>query len=128
MSPFDSLFQAAYAVEGTVMIAQKFGELKKRLEKECKELLTRLKKEEQPEDFGSDVGDLDEEADEAEEFATRLSIGQTFRARVNEIDGLLNKMAEGKYGACEKCGKPIADETLHRVPETKYCERCAKKK
>ncbi len=98
--------------------------IKAKLEEERKRLIEELKKEETPEDFGSDVDGFDEEKNEAESLANKLAIAQVLRTRINEIDRTLNKIAEGKYGTCEKCGKKIEEEVLTKNPEARFCKNC----
>ncbi len=102
-------------------------EYKKKLEKERQKLIDELMKEETPEDFGGDTDHFDEEADEAEALGDKLALGQVTRGRINEIDVALNKIQEGRYGVCEKCGKQIEDEVLNISPESRYCRNCKKK-
>ncbi|MGB9609005.1 MAG: TraR/DksA family transcriptional regulator [Minisyncoccia bacterium] len=102
--------------------------LKLKLEKERKKLIQELKELEQPEEFGGDVGDLDEEADELEEFSVKISESQSVRERINEIDRLINKIDSGTYGFCDKCKKEISKEELKKDPELIFCSACQKNK
>ncbi|MEK7195584.1 MAG: TraR/DksA C4-type zinc finger protein [Patescibacteria group bacterium] len=102
-------------------LSQKF---KEKLESERESLLKRIAEDEKVTDFGSDVDGLDEEADEADELSNKLATVQTLKERVNEIDAALNRMVEGKYGVCEKCGKEIENEVLEISPESRYCRNC----
>ncbi len=111
------------------MIApQKIQEYKNRLEKEKARLLAEIKKNETPEDFGSDIDHGDEEANEAEEFGNQLAANEALKERVNEIDSALNRIIEGKYGVCEKCGGEISQTLLDVVPESQLCGNCKKGK
>jgi RNA polymerase-binding transcription factor DksA len=94
-----------------------------RLEQERRRLLKELENE-QPADFGSDVeGEgAEEESDESEDFANKLAIRQALKNQLNEIDGALNRVRQGTYGACIKCGKEIEKEVLELVPESELCE------
>lgn len=104
----------------------KVQKYKEKLEEERAKILAELKKHEGPQDFGSDV-DVDEEADEAEEFGNQLAVQQALKDRVSEIDVALGKMASGEYGVCEKCGKEIGENLLEAVPESHLCVDCKKK-
>jgi RNA polymerase-binding transcription factor DksA len=46
------------------------------------------------------------------------------RRALTSIAAALRDMAEGRYGLCEACGEPIADERLRARPETRRCARC----
>ncbi len=41
------------------------------------------------------------------------------------IDTALARHAEGTYGRCVTCGKPIARERLQALPAAERCVRCA---
>lgn len=110
-----------------MLTAEEIAKYKDRLEKERVSLLKEIKRDSRPEDFGGEPMDKDdEEADEAEEYANKLAVGEVARERVNEIDAALNRMAEGKYGTCENCGQEISKQVLDLVPESQYCDNCKK--
>lgn len=69
-------------------------------------------------------GGIEEEADEVEEYSTRLSIEYNLENRLKDINLALEKIKKGKYGKCEKCGKEISQERLKICPEAKTCNRC----
>ncbi len=103
---------------------EKIDAYRTQLEEERKKLARTLIKEERPEDFGDDVDDFNEETDESTSFANRLSVGQSMRDRLNEIDAALNRMATGEYGLCVKCNGTISEKILSLVPESSLCESC----
>lgn len=45
--------------------------------------------------------------------------------QLRQIDTALNKIDTGGYGACERCGQPIAMARLKVIPWTPYCRHCA---
>ncbi|RKX71304.1 TraR/DksA family transcriptional regulator [candidate division WOR-3 bacterium] len=47
---------------------------------------------------------------------------------LNEINHALERIASGKYGICESCGRPINEERLEVIPYTRYCVDCQNKK
>ena len=108
------------------MEMEKIETYKKKLEEERAKLMKELGDTKKHEDFGEGVGHSDEEADEAESLGEHLAIGQSFKERISEIDAALNKIIEGKYGACEKCGKKIEEEILNLSPESRFCHNCKK--
>ena len=111
-----------------MLAKEKITKYKNQLEKEREKLLTAIKAEEKPPDFGSDIDSYEEEAEEAEEFSTQVAIAETLRKRVNQIDLALNKIHGGKYGACEKCGREISQKVLDAAPESRLCQRCKQTK
>ncbi|HEX7319110.1 MAG TPA: TraR/DksA C4-type zinc finger protein [bacterium] len=48
------------------------------------------------------------------------------RETLFEIDLALRKIAEGKYGFCEKCGKPVEKRRLKFLPRARTCIKCTK--
>jgi DnaK suppressor protein len=107
---------------------KKLEQFKKKLEEERKRLIKELEELQTPEDFGEDVGDVDEEVDEAEEFSIKIAESQTVRQRINEIDYLINKINSRTYGFCDKCEKEISKEELLKDPELILCSACRSKK
>lgn len=51
-------------------------------------------------------------------------VGQS-RRHVDELDRALERLAAGRYGNCERCGRPIADERLAVRPAAARCIICA---
>lgn len=42
-----------------------------------------------------------------------------------DIDHALEKLDEGGYGRCERCGDEIGDARLEAMPATRFCIACA---
>lgn len=100
---------------------------KQKLEKEKKEILEELKTHKDIADFGSDV-DPDEETDESAEYGNIMSVVQTLKNRLVDIELALKKIKNGKYGVCEKCKKKISEKLLEIDPESRLCRECKKRK
>ena len=47
------------------------------------------------------------------------------REQVAAIDDALRRLAEGRYGVCDRCGQPIGAERLAARPAAVTCVRCA---
>jgi RNA polymerase-binding protein DksA len=47
------------------------------------------------------------------------------RRRLAEVDAALDRMAEGTYGVCVDCGRPVTDERLAARPTATRCIECA---
>jgi DnaK suppressor protein len=69
---------------------------------------------------------LEEEADEVEEYGNLLPVERTLETRLAEVNLALKKIKEGKYGFCEKCGQVVSPERLQTIPETRICDKCKK--
>ena len=87
-------------------------------------LMTEIKRNEKPVDFGSDIDHFDTETDEAEELSNQLAIARDLKNRLDAIDVALGKIHSGKYGICEQCGKTIETAILDIDPESRLCKDC----
>jgi RNA polymerase-binding transcription factor DksA len=47
------------------------------------------------------------------------------RRQVADLDAALARVDAGTYGMCESCGRPIGEERLIAIPETRHCIDCA---
>lgn len=66
-----------------------------------------------------------EEASELElEKSTALDMAGRESELVEEIDDALQRIEDGTYGECERCGKPIAEERLEALPSARYDLAC----
>ena len=70
--------------------------------------------------------DKDESADDAQEYDNMLSLEHNLELRLKDIKSALEKMENGTYGVCEKCGKEIEKDRLMAAPEAKFHMKCNK--
>ena len=54
----------------------------------------------------------------------QLAIADLFDRSVAEVDAALQRVREGTYGVCERCGEAIAAERLVAIPEARHCVPC----
>jgi len=59
------------------------------------------------------------------ERAQLTALLATARERVAEVDDALRRVDTATYGACERCGQPIAEERLAARPFARCCMACA---
>lgn len=69
-------------------------------------------------------GNLEEAADEVEEYSTRLDLEFNLETQLKNINAALEKAGKGQYGICEKCKNPIDQERLKVSPEARLCGGC----
>ena len=50
---------------------------------------------------------------------------QAAQRRLADVDAALTRRAEGGYGVCQTCGRPIAPERLAARPAARTCITCA---
>jgi RNA polymerase-binding transcription factor DksA len=81
-------------------------------------------------DAAVDVATDDEHDPEGHTIAfERQQVSALFdeaRRQVAELDAALARADAGDYGTCESCGRPIGDERLAALPETRRCIECAR--
>jgi DnaK suppressor protein len=47
------------------------------------------------------------------------------REQVAAFDAALERLAEGRYGVCDRCGRPIGKDRLAARPAARTCIECA---
>lgn len=73
------------------------------------------------------VGTMEEEADEVQEYDNLLSLEHNLELRLKDVNLALEKISKGEYGICQMCGKEIEEERLMALPEAKLCIKCNEK-
>jgi DnaK suppressor protein len=108
------------ASEGSIM-AERKGQLEDRLE----ELRRRLRRIEH--DLEEPVSaSFSEQAIEREEDEVLEDLGHAGEKEIRMIEAALARIEAGEYGACVRCGEPIAEERLDILPHTPLCRNCAR--
>lgn len=107
-------------------MARKFEFFKRRLLEERRKTLTG-NVEEENEELDVDKGGISDIADEASASNERrllssLSINDS--QILSQIEAALEKIENGSYGKCEKCGKPIPQGRLEVLPYATHCVPC----
>lgn len=75
--------------------------------------------------FGEDQNvSLEEEADEVQEYISRLPIEHSYELRVQAINEALERVKSNTYGICVKCKEKIPEKRLLAYPEAKFCLKC----
>jgi DnaK suppressor protein len=105
------------------MTQEKLNEHKRKLEQERTLILSEIKQLEKPLDFGKDIDHGDEDSDKTEELGDQLAVEQDLKLRLDDVQVALEKIREGNYGICEKCGREIEEEILDIDPESRLCKR-----
>jgi DnaK suppressor protein len=70
---------------------------------------------------GSDEPDLNDVADNAEEWEERAATLALLETTWNDTRRALAKMDAGTYGVCEICQAPIAEDRLEANPSARTC-------
>lgn len=67
-----------------------------------------------------------EQSVEMESQELVMSLDADGRRELRAIDAALERIEEGSYGECVRCGNPIAQARLEALPYTALCIECAK--
>lgn len=72
-----------------------------------------------------DSKDWEEMATEREHDEVLEDLGNSASEELRMIEAALQRMAEGEYGYCVKCGERISEERLDVLPGTPFCRNHA---
>lgn len=102
---------------------------KKVLLKEREQIVGEVKQtyassQEMGQDGTQDIGD---EAANIYNKQILLSLNESERMRLQEVDEALDRIGGGAYGICEECGCPIGLKRLEVRPAAEYCVACLSK-
>jgi DnaK suppressor protein len=108
------------------MKKERLAHFKKRLLEKQRQLAdevgkTALYGKDQEDDSIKDLGDQANTAYTREFF---FELGNGDRRLLRDVVSALQKIDEGSFGACERCGEPIADRRLDALPFARYCIDC----
>jgi DnaK suppressor protein len=56
--------------------------------------------------------------------STALTLASRQSQLIKEIDEALDRIENGTYGLCTRCGKPLYEERLKAMPTAKYDAEC----
>ena len=112
---------------------QQFDELRQRLEEDLKS--SRAAVSDLHDETDALARDNDQEggvpANHMADYGTNvyeserlLTIGQEMRDRATVIEEALQRMDDGTYGTCRRCGREIPMERLQIMPFSNYCVEC----
>jgi DnaK suppressor protein len=120
---------AGAAVDGTMEVGMRKDRLtyfRKRLVDKQRQLVeevgkTALYGKDQEDDSIKDFGD---QANTAYTREFLFELGNGDRRLLREVMTALQKIDDGSFGACERCGEAIADKRLEALPFARYCINC----
>jgi DnaK suppressor protein len=70
---------------------------------------------------GDDQADTGTKTFEREQ---EISLANNILERINQVERALERLEEGNYGWCERCGNPIPVERLAAFPSATLCVSC----
>jgi DnaK suppressor protein len=71
-----------------------------------------------------DVIDIGEVSELDLEKSTALDLAGRESELITEIDEALQRIEDGTYGQCRRCGKPIDEARLKAIPTARYDAKC----
>lgn len=109
-----------------VLKGVKLEKFKQRLLVKRKELLggVRGSSVSSMESAGDTIQDIADQASSAYTKEFLLSIGDTERRMLKQVDEALEKIRRERYGLCEVCGEMISERRLEALPFAKLCISC----
>ena len=113
------------------MDAQTLEKFRETLERSREELIDELRQLGADPDSGKvrQLGDVDDNfadsASAAAERAETLTLIEQLSQRLSDVEHALERVDDGTYGVCERCGKDIAATRLEARPMSTLCVECA---
>ena len=83
--------------------------------------ITELQRERLTDSAGDDQADTGTKTFEREQ---EISLANNLLERINQVDRAIDRLGEGNYGWCERCGNPIPVERLAAFPSATLCVTC----
>jgi DnaK suppressor protein len=111
------------------LTAQDVEEARARLVARQAELLGRITEFAKPPERGAELGFGKRIGDGTLEAVSRLNdvgVGGSLEVTEARVARALEKVQDGTYGVCDRCGQPIADARLKAQPESVLCIACAR--
>ena len=100
------------------------NERKKQIEDRIAELTAHMKKIEG--DLEQPLpADLEDQAIDLEDDEVLEGIARANLQEVRLLQAALDRIQDGSYGICQKCGDPISEARLDAVPYAQICRSCA---
>ncbi len=76
-------------------------------------------------ELGQDgVGDIGDISSNTYSRDVLMNLGETQRQMIRDIDAALERIEEGEYGECLRCGEEISARRLEVRPFSRYCVEC----
>jgi DnaK suppressor protein len=72
----------------------------------------------------SDAKDVVDKSQQDVNQELALQLGERASKMIAEIDQALQRIDDGTYGTCERCGKEISERRLEAVPTARYDAAC----
>ena len=108
------------------MRKERLAHFRKKLEEKHRQLTEEVEKTvlygKGPED--DSIKDLGDQASSAYNREFLFELGSGDRRLLKEVISAIQKLEDGGFGDCERCGEAIADKRLEALPFARYCIDC----
>jgi DnaK suppressor protein len=101
-------------------LSERLGELRDEYDSTLSEI-TELQRDRLTDSAGDDQADTGTKTFEREQ---EITLANAMLERVTQVERALERLDEGNYGWCEKCGNPIPVERLAAFPSATLCVTC----
>ena len=123
---YDNSPPGGEVARGDSMRKDRVAQFKKRLVEKHRQLSeevgrTALYGKDQEDDSIKDLGDQANTAYTREFF---FELGNGDRRLLRDVVSALQKIDDGSFGSCERCGEDIAEKRLEALPFARYCIDC----
>jgi len=99
---------------------ERLGELRDEYDQTVTEI-TEMQRDRLTDSAGDDQADTGTKTFEREQ---EISLANSILERVTQVERALERLDEGGYGWCERCGNPIPVERLAAFPSATLCVTC----
>jgi DnaK suppressor protein len=117
---------ALQACKEAEMRKERLTHFRKKLEEKHRQLVDEVGRNvlygKGPED--DSIKDLGDQASSAYNREFQFELGNGDRRLLKEVTSALQKLDDGNFGACERCGETIAEKRLEALPFARYCIDC----
>ena len=103
-----------------VALVERRDELQAEYDQSLSEL-TELQRDRLADSAGDDQADTGTKTFEREQ---EISLANNLLERINQVDRAIDRLGEGNYGWCERCGNAIPVERLAAFPSATLCVTC----
>jgi len=103
-----------------VALNERLAELREEYDATLSEI-TELQRDRLTDSAGDDQADTGTKTFEREQ---EITLANNILERVNQVERALERLVEGGYGWCERCGNPIPVERLAAFPSATLCVTC----
>jgi DnaK suppressor protein len=108
------------------MRKDRLTQFRKKLEEKHRQLVEEVGKTsvygKGPED--DSIKDLGDQAASAYNREFLFELGNGDRRLLKDVVSALQKLEQGSFGECERCGESIAEKRLEALPFARYCIEC----